>query len=145
MERNLFIAKVQAVSANNAEYIYIFHVHHGLLGHINQLCGQFVYIYSLCCNSSSFYCPRMLVYCGCRHTVLHMELSMYIQRSIMSTVCLYIQSLLQLIVIVLFTYASLWLTSVWCYTTYFQWKTICYYIVVQGHSLSITNNDIATT
>jgi len=59
MERNLFIAKVQAVSANNAEYIYIFHVHHGLWGHINQLCGQFVYIYSPCCNSSSLYCPRM--------------------------------------------------------------------------------------
>jgi len=32
---------------------------YGDWGRINQLCGQFVYIYSPCCNWTSLYCPRM--------------------------------------------------------------------------------------
>jgi len=45
-----------AIVTINRRYVYICHVHHGLWGHSEQLCGPIVYIYSPCCNCSCKTC-----------------------------------------------------------------------------------------
>jgi len=66
-----------AIVTINRRYVYICHVHHGLWGHSDQLCGHIVYIYSPCCNWTSLCCSRMRLcdwrQCDCCSTYFQLK------------------------------------------------------------------------